>query len=108
MIASSHRGLYSRAIAINYDHDLFAFFRAGQFYPGVSPLAGIVEQVHEHLVEIFSLSREGVRSGHINLDEHAAFGVQALKHAGNSFGRRGNRRACPRRRRGGHGSRAAR
>ncbi len=46
-----------------------------------------------------------MRSGRFDLDEHAALGVQPLQHAGNSFGGRGNRRARPRRRRGGHRSR---
>jgi hypothetical protein len=38
----AHRRLYSGAVVINRNHDLFAFFRAGEPDTGASPLAGIV------------------------------------------------------------------
>jgi hypothetical protein len=59
----AHRRLYSRTVVIDRNHDLFALFRAGEPDLGASPLAGVVEQVAEHLVEIFSLSPKGGRLG---------------------------------------------
>ncbi len=101
----SHRRLYSRAVVINRNHDRFTFFRPGEPDLGASPLAGIVEKVAEHLVEIFSLSPEGMRRGPIDLDADTSFGMQPLKRAGKSFGRCGDRRARRRRRGGGGRSR---
>src|SRR5262249_11182618 len=57
----THRRLYSGAVVINHNNNLFALFRAGEPDPGAGPLAGVVEQVAEHLVEIFSLPLERVR-----------------------------------------------
>ncbi len=46
----AHRMLYSGAVVIDRNHNLFAIFRACEFDPAASPLAGVVEQVPEHLV----------------------------------------------------------
>src|SRR5262249_3848572 len=93
----AHRRLYSRTVVINRNHDLFAFLRAGEPDPGAGPLAGVVEQVAEHLVEIFSLSPEGRRRGRIDLDAEVSFGMQPLERADKPLGGCGNRCARSRR-----------
>ena len=89
----AHRGLDSRTVVFNRDHDPFAFFRGSEPDPSASPLAGVVEQVAEHLVEIFSLSTEGMRCGRIDLDSEVSLGMQSLKRAGKSLGGCGYRHA---------------
>src|SRR5262249_1524799 len=86
----AHRRLDAGTVVIDCNHDLFAFFRAGEPDPGASPPAGIVEQVAEHLVEIFRLAPERVRRGRIDLDAEVSFGMQPLERAYESFGRCGN------------------
>jgi hypothetical protein len=60
---------------------LFALSQAGE--PGFcpSPLAGVVEQIAEHLVEIYSLPLERVRRKHVDLDAEVSFGMQPLERA---------------------------
>src|SRR5262249_57203581 len=62
----AHRWLYSRTVVINRNHDPFAFFRAAEPDPFACPLAGVVEQVAEHLIKVLSLSAEDVRRGRID------------------------------------------
>src|SRR5262245_22970591 len=82
----AHRRLYSGAVVVNRNHDMFTLFLAGEPDPGAGPLAGVVEQVAEHLVEVFSLSAEGVRCGRIDLNAEVSFRVDPLERADKSFG----------------------
>jgi hypothetical protein len=70
------------------------FFRAGEPDPGASPLAGVVEQVPEHLVEVFLMFPEGERRGRIDLDAEVSFGMKSLQGSDKSFGGCGNRSPC--------------
>src|SRR5262249_19024110 len=89
----AHRRLYSGAVVVNRNHDLFALFRAGEPDPGASPLAGVVEQVAEHLVEVFSLSTEGMRRRRVDLDAEVSFGMRPVERPAESLGGCGYRHA---------------
>jgi hypothetical protein len=98
----AHRRLTSGTVVINRNHDPIAFFQTDETDQCASPLAGIVEQVAERLVKIFSLSSKDVRRGRNDLDAEVSFGMQPLECADKPFGGCGDRRSR-RRRRGGCG-----
>ena len=67
-------------------------------HPRPRPLARVVEEVAEHLVEILALAAEGVIRRYLHVDREAPAGVEALERAGQTLARLEDRRARARRR----------
>ena len=78
----AHRGRQSRAIVFDGDQDVSSVPRCPHDHARPCPLAGVVEQIAEHLVEVLALrpDREIVRN--IDLDRDASIRVEPLKGSG--------------------------
>ena len=68
-------------IVIHSDDDAAVAFRRLDDDAGSRPLARVVEQIPEHLVEIFALTAEDVAGVHAYLDCDATIGVQSVQRA---------------------------
>ena len=59
------------------------------------PLARVVEQVAEHLVEILALAADGVVRRDVDVDREPALGMEPLERAGQPFGGIAHRARAP-------------
>jgi hypothetical protein len=93
--ALAQRGIEAGAVVVDREHDARAPRAPSDAHARPRPLAGVVEQVAEHLVEVLALAADAC-SGRPRRRSRAALGVEPQQRAGEPFGRlaHGAARGC--------------
>ena len=74
----AERRVEAGAVVVDRDHDVAFFDRRGDRHARARPLAGVVEEVAEELVQIFALAAEGVGRRDVDVDREVARRMQPL------------------------------